>query len=122
MSTTFQLTASSADEHEWQIMRTMYVAVTHPGAIHQNRMVEQTAIPIRRFTETLSEPRHERNMIRVDFRVQRHAGRLIHMMGDLVVAVRHSDKGVCPLTLLTRDLEGDDPRHVSLRGKALQVN
>lgn len=94
MVSRLELPAEFAGQQTWQIRMTVQVAVAHAAAIHDEAVVEQGAVAIRRGLQLLQEVRQQLDVIRIDFGLFRDKFRIVAMMRNGMMLVGDADQGI----------------------------
>ncbi len=114
------LNAAAGDEDR-QVLVVVEARVAHAAAVENQRVVEQRAVAVRSVAHPLEEVREQRHMELVDLRELQDLLWIVAVVADRVVRVCDADLRIRAVALLTRELEGSDPRDVRLEGENLQV-
>src|SRR5262245_51434345 len=115
------LAAELSGEQSRQIEVAMQIAVAHSAAVKDEAVIEQRAIALLGGLQLLQEVAQQRGVINVDLRLLGDQIRIVSMMRDGVVLIRHSDMGESPRTELAGKDHREDPRDVGLVRERYQV-
>ena len=112
---------SAAECHEWQVQGAVRVAVTHAGAVEQERVIEDRAVTVRRRPQLLHEFGEQLHVMQIDQRMLGDLRGFVAMVRDGVMRVGHAEVGVGPHAEFARHHEGEDARDVGLAGHGEKV-
>ena len=84
-------------------------------------MIQERSVTVLRGLELFEEGREQRDVEGVDLRDLGNLVRIIPVVRQRVVGLRHASLRVGPRAGFARELEGDDTRNVGLQGQNLQI-
>jgi hypothetical protein len=99
----------------------MPVAVAHPAAIDDQRMIEQGTVAVRRGSQPVNEAGEQPHMVDVDLRVLQDRLRPVAVMRDRMMRFADAERRIRPLAHLARHHEGEHPRQIRLVGEREQI-
>src|SRR5262245_45302862 len=116
------LPAPTPRDNHRQVERRVLVAVAHPCAEDQHRMIEEATVPIGRSLEVLRQPCIQRYMVGVDLGVLGDIVRVVLMVRYDMMAFWHADFRICPETQLPVELKATHAGYITLKSQRHEVH
>ena len=116
-----ELPRPSPRQQDGEVLDVVQVAVAHAAPVEQHQLIEQRGVPVRRRLQSAQVVRQQLRVIGAHARQLRQALRVVLVVRQGVVRVRHADLRIGLRGELRRHEEGDDARQVGLVSQHLQV-
>src|SRR3954466_4706431 len=110
MPSAFHPGCAAASDEDRQICVVMNVGIADAAAVKVKRVIQQRAIAFFRGHQFRAELREEGNMELIDLRHPRNFVRVVAVMREWMMRVRHPNFRVGAVAGLARELERDDAR------------
>jgi hypothetical protein len=115
MTAAFDFVSGATREQCWQVMMLVTVAVADAAAVYDQGVVQKRAFAVLSRLHLLQEVTEHLNVMLVDFLKPLDLGRIIEMMREPMVCIRHTDRAISPVAAFAADHETDYTRQVRLK-------